>query len=169
MEAKLAAMAKRKPADEDYIPGQGSYRRSDTASPLPEGVEDDVEMNGEDAIGLEEGQKGADTLESEMEAELWGGCPRMEYGNLGQTSRGTDGTKDSSGGTGLEPGVPPSSRFSKATAGTLRPPPTPTTSLPPRPVIPTTAELMPSEDPKAKAREEALKRGLAGLPKKPIF
>jgi hypothetical protein len=67
MEAKLNSMASRKPADEDYVPGQGVYStppaRSVEGSPMPEG---DLE----DEIGDEEGMKAAEDLQREMEAEI---------------------------------------------------------------------------------------------------
>jgi hypothetical protein len=133
MEAKLAAMAKRKPADEDYVPGQGRYDASGSASPAIE-----------DELGREEAENAADDLEKEMLEEL---------GDIRDEERAEAVAVHES-----------------SAAGTPEPVSSPTLAapLPPRPVGPPTA-VIPSNNDRTKAREEAFQRGLAGLPKKPVF
>ena len=164
MEAKLATMAKRKPVDEDYVPGQGTYSGSGTASPLPEGVEGDIEMDGEAPIGQEEGGKAAQDLEKELEADFRGGDDQMDDGDEGMTETsaptGASGTAPANGEQGKK--IAPSPSLPTIAVSN--------TSLPPRPPIPAKAVALElATDPEAKAREEAIKRGLAGLPKKPVF
>jgi hypothetical protein len=80
MEAKLASLQSRKPADEDYIPGQGidskfvppsrdtSIPRSGTATPAD--VDMDVDL--EEEMGLDAATKAADELEREFGLEIAG-------------------------------------------------------------------------------------------------
>jgi hypothetical protein len=140
MEAKLNSMAQRKPADEDYVPGQGAYSTppiysgSASPSPMPEG---DLE----DEIGDEEGMKAADELQKEMEAEI-----KKEMEDPSEAN---------------ELSQPPPETSKPLSSATLPTNPT----LPPRPVAGSTA---PAEKQPSK-KEEIFKRGLAGLPKKPVF
>lgn len=160
MEAKLAAMAKRKPADEDYVPGRGIYSGSNTASPLPEGIQDDIEMDEEEALGPEEGERAADDLEQELEAEF--NNNRLE--GDGQSNHDTSLAANELEANDLtEESKPDASQTFELSMSA------PIPSLPARPVIPATKISIPIEDAKSKAKEEALKRGLAGLPKKPAF
>jgi len=75
MEAKLASLQSRKPADEDYVPGQGidskfvppprdTTPRSGTATP--------AEMDLDEEMGLDAATKAADELEREFGLEIAG-------------------------------------------------------------------------------------------------
>jgi hypothetical protein len=77
MEAKLASLQSRKPADEDYVPGQGidskfvppprdATSRSGTATPAEMDLDLDEEM------GLDAATKAADELEREFGLEIAG-------------------------------------------------------------------------------------------------
>ena len=162
MEAKLASMAKRKPADEDYVPGQGTYSGSGTTSPMPDGIEEGVTIGPEDELGEMEGEMAAGDLEMEIQAELL----RPEL--VGSEDLRLEETGRSS------PLRNPLLKEQEAEPETVHSAIAKTTMLPPRPT--TTVDITvasPSRDPMAKAREDALafslKRGLAGLPKKPVF
>lgn len=156
MEAKLATMAKKKPSDEDYVPGSLAYPLlstpggSGTASPAPEGydssggeLEEDIrpDLRQEEELGMDGAEQAANDLELEMEAEL---------------------SKDA---------LPAEEKEASSNQEFSQPPMTPAApglSLPPKPVT----SLPPASEPRARpgsAREEAFKKGLAGLPKKPVF
>ena len=156
MEAKLASMAKRKPADEDYVPGQGTYSGSGTTSPMPDVVEDGVEIGPEDEQGQMEGEMAAGDLEMEIQAELFGFEPV-----------GADEVR-----SGM-PGSSPLLREQEAESATVHLATDTKTLLPPRPATNAKLTVASRRDPESKAREYAsafsLKRGLAGLPKKPAF
>ncbi|WVW86197.1 hypothetical protein I302_108239 [Kwoniella bestiolae CBS 10118] len=143
MEAKLAHMKRIKPADEDYIPGQGSSRDGTPGlegSPLPD--QDEVEM------GEEEAERAAEELEREME-DL-----------VGREGSATPLTIE---GSRASTPVPPQGETQ-----------TMSSSLPPKPSVEDaevpieTSKPLTSEE-RSKQREEAFKKGLAGLPKKPAF
>lgn len=135
MEAKLASLQSRKPADESYVPGQGidskynAPRRADStsrdasasASPAPE-VDLDEEM------GLDAAEKAADELEREFGLEIAG---RQRSEEL--SDRAASASAEPERGKG---------QADKKEQGLT--------------------EL-------EKARQEAFKKGLAGLPKKPSF
>ncbi|GFZ48705.1 hypothetical protein JCM24511_06454 [Saitozyma sp. JCM 24511] len=82
MEAKLASMAQRKPADEDYVPGQGLYHGSGSASPAvgvddsefgtPGPLDPDADPLSEEWLGDEKAEAAAADLEREMMDELGG-------------------------------------------------------------------------------------------------
>lgn len=153
MEAKLAALQSKKPADETYVPGQGidsiynapradnasasrqgSASASGSASPAPE-VDLDEEM------GLDAATKAADELEREFGLEI--------------------------SGAGREP-------IEQVTEAKANP-----VSLPPKPKPETSSQDQGKEQGKGsvgpeltgldKARLDTFKKGLAGLPKKPTF
>ena len=146
MEAKLASMAKRKPADEDYVPGQVSG----SASPMPDDLTGDIEMDVEEEMGLEEGQRAADDLEREMDSELRGDATE---GDLGDSL----------------PPRPPSPEGDELPVPRARAPTIlPESTLPSQHALPPTPTAVHGVDDKAKAREQAFKKGLAGLPKKPV-
>ncbi len=212
METKLASMAKRKPADEDYVPGQRAHSESDTASPMPEGGDNDVEMYEEEELGQEEGERAADDLENEIQADLRDRSMEervVEEIGAASPANGAGGSVPTD--TAIRTSASPSRSLMPTSETRLCPGPrpsvvtavrrpedpraraiaagasgsnetaiadpaspsrlsilTPERKLPPRPAITTTASP-PHEDPKAKAREDAIKRGLAGLPKKPVF
>lgn len=68
MEAKLASMQQRKPADENWVPGSGvesSAEASRSSSPIPN-------VPSEELLGDIEGEKAAAELEIEMQSELAG-------------------------------------------------------------------------------------------------
>jgi hypothetical protein len=137
MEAKLNSMAQRKPADEDYVPGQGAYRTEDDSgspSPAPEGAL-------EDELGLDEGGRAADDLQREMMEEL------------GFTIDTKPEMVDE------KPNVEESKVEEPATTPLDNP------SLPPRPLPPATASV----ENRSMTKDEVFKKGLAGLPKKPVF
>ncbi|WVN90856.1 uncharacterized protein L203_106099 [Cryptococcus depauperatus CBS 7841] len=65
MEAKLAAMQKRKPADENWVPGQDMATKIDTSCESPAAVSET-----EETIGEDEAKRAAEDLEKEMAAAL---------------------------------------------------------------------------------------------------
>lgn len=68
MEAKLASMQQRKPADENWVPGSGvgsPTEASSSTSPIPS-------LPSEELLGDIEGEKAAAELEREMQSELAG-------------------------------------------------------------------------------------------------
>lgn len=145
MEAKLAALQSKKPADETYVPGQGidskynsprpdtaSRPGSGSASPAPE-VDLDEEM------GLDAATKAADELEREFGLEIAG---RQPVGVTEETDgrHAPVGVVKENGAKGKETGKGSESENKGA-------------------------ELSEVE----RARQETFKKGLAGLPKKPTF
>ena len=80
MEAKLASLQSRKPADEDYIPGHGidskfvpptrdtSIPRSGTATP----ADVDLDLDLDEEMGLDAATKAAEELEREFGLEIAG-------------------------------------------------------------------------------------------------
>jgi len=173
MEAKLALMEKRKPADEDYVPGQGQYRDgfspSASGSPMPA----DVELEGEGEIGLQAAELAADDLELELQAELAGHKPDVKMEDDSET------IKDEAPVSPIANEVPKPGYTTPTTLPTITVTPA---SLPPRPVtsdnppirpIPTLDDKAQAREEKTKARTEEYQRGylagLAGLPKKPMF
>lgn len=164
MEAKLASMAKRKPADEDYVPGMGidslyvapvsasaSASASGSVSPMPGGVDYEMTDEGEGEageLGMEEGAKAAEDLERELKAELLDGDAES---TLLERRKGED---EEHGMTGKTTHDSPSI-------------PLPHVGLPPKPAFTAAPPPNPMEA-KVKAREEAFKKGLAGLPRKPL-
>jgi hypothetical protein len=77
MEAKLASLQSRKPADEDYVPGQGidskfvppprdTTSRSGTATPA------EMDRDLDEEMGLDAATKAADELEREFGLEIAG-------------------------------------------------------------------------------------------------
>ncbi|WVR00161.1 hypothetical protein IAU59_007303 [Kwoniella sp. CBS 9459] len=164
MEAKLANMARTKPSDETYIPGQ-SGSNSRLGTPGTNGEVSSMEgspMPDDEMLGDEEGEKAARDLEIEMEAELAlapevsaSGSRDSPAGQDVQTDQQeTNLQADSTGpnGVGAVTGVDD--------------------SLPSRP---TAGETVSKVKGKGKGKEEKNevkeepKRGLAGLPKKPLF
>ncbi|KAK6909387.1 single-stranded nucleic acid binding protein [Kwoniella mangroviensis CBS 8886] len=147
MEAKLAHMKRTKPADEDYVPGLGGSTPSSRngtpgveESPMPEEQGEEVEM------GEEEAERAAEELEREMKD--------LVNQERSSTLLPIDRSRSSTS-------VPVGDEAKKI-------------PLPPRPVddaeleiaIPPTSS---TTEGRSKRREEAFKRGLAGLPKKPVF
>lgn len=161
MEAKLASMAKRKPADEDYVPGQGTYSGSGTSSPMPEGDDDeDVEMHGEGTLGQDVGEKAAVDLETEIQEELLRDAKQEVNGeSIHPEKEAFAVSPDIEGRDAVVKAPIPPTRLAVMTSDN---------KLPARPPVPATTATTPSMDVQAKAREEAIKRGLAGLPKKPV-
>ena len=158
MEAKLATMAKTKPADENYVPGlrhnPQNANDSGPASPAPE-----MDLEDEEMLGEEEAVKAADELQRELDAEF--GDPAGDTVE-GQHIRAT------------APGMTDEQRSTlDLPAARISPVPPPLDAirpagLPPRPNLLQAAppSLTPSP---ANARSEEIKRGLAGLPKRPTF
>ena len=147
MEAKLATMAKTKPADEDYVPGSSTYPLgapgSGTSSPIPDISENQGEQAMEDVLGMEEGEKAADDLQRELEAELKGDVAV------------TNGSLDEQ---------PSSPNVEQSTL------PSNVLGLPSKPNRDASVtKPSPDVEDKAKAKQDAFNRGLAGLPKKPVF
>ncbi|WWC64551.1 uncharacterized protein I303_107161 [Kwoniella dejecticola CBS 10117] len=148
MEAKLAHMKRVKPADEDYVPGQSSSRNgtpnmdSLEGSPMPEETE----------MGDEEAALAAQALEAEL-SELV-----SKEGSA--TPAPTDIQIDSAP---QEKSLEGTKTVIEDRASLALPPKPPTASgetIPPRPL---------TGEERSKQRGEALKKGLAGLPKKPVF
>jgi hypothetical protein len=129
MEAKLASLQSRKPADEDYVPGQGidskfnAPPRTLSAAPSREGsasASPGPEVDLDEEMGLDAATKAADELEREFGLEIAG-------------RGGVSGDA------------------------------TPTRASP----APVEEDL--EVDKKEKTKQDAFKKGLAGLPKKPSF
>ena len=76
MEAKLASLASRKPADEDYVPGQRYATSLGSASPALLASGSASPARSDDAIGEEAAALAAADLEKEFMAEI---APRPEY------------------------------------------------------------------------------------------
>lgn len=98
MEAKLAMMQRKKPADEDWIPGQkfgasGRSTREGTYSPgAGQGASTagENEMDIEEELGIVEGAKAADELEREMAEILGGRAPPPESSTEPEPGRSDD-------------------------------------------------------------------------------
>jgi len=185
MEAKLAMMEKRKPADEDYVPGMGLYRDGGSASPLPitpgepgqdgSPTPDDLDMDYEEVAGSSPIK--AEEEISREEAALAAASLEREFISLEREYMETSGHLSAAS-------TPVIKEERSDSPPRLRPLP-PGLSLPPKPVtvVPpltsrsnesthrrtsrSASDAVPGEG--NKARQEALKRGLAGLPKKPVF
>ena len=157
MEAKLAAMAKRKPADEDYIPGQGAYSGSRSESPMFGGAEDEKG----NYLGDVEAEKAVEDLQREVEAGLLGCDQPAEEALRNKEARRLSWSKASQQVAGETDSTPASHPPDDAAR--------PVTVLPPRPALRVTAAATSVKTQQAKARDEAHRRGLAALPKKPVF
>lgn len=151
MEAKLASMQSRKPADEDYVPGQSFRPPSSSASPAPAspGLAED-EMDLEEELGLVAGKKAAEDLEKEMAAELAG---KLRKGD-------TEPSRDLSLGESVERSPVPTNADTVGGISSL--PPRPASKPPSRAVSPGQSRIPDSKTP-------TLQKGLANLPKKPSF
>lgn len=141
MEAKLASLQSRKPADEDYVPGQGidskfnppprererkmEGLRSGTATPSG-----DMDLDLDDEMGLDAATKAADELEREFGLEIAGRQVSEERERSGSVDTGRERT------VSRERSVHPQQEKEK--------------------------------EPDAK-KQEIFQKGLAGLPKKPSF
>ncbi|KAK8853242.1 hypothetical protein IAR55_003944 [Kwoniella newhampshirensis] len=149
MEAKLAAMARTKPADEDWVPGSGPA--SGISSPAPdESMEVSPMPNvDEDMLGDEEGEQAALDLEKEMELEM------------AQAGRFSESASPAADGKAGSEGAP----IFDSKRNTALPAPL-AASLPPPPISSITSISSGGKNPQ---RDEAFKRGLASLPKKPVF
>lgn len=156
MEAKLASMKKRKPEDEDYVPGQTiSGVASGSNSPAPaaqQGDDKSADLEDEALIGEEEAGRAAEELEQELMAEL-------EAGNGLSGSAGASPMP-------LEDDKPPKRQRVD--------PPDQTTlplhsSLPPRPPASIPTDTDPPKSSSMAPPPSSFQRGLAGLPKKPTF
>jgi hypothetical protein len=166
MEAKLAAMAKMKPVDEDYVPGQSPYQPlltptgsiSGSASPAPKDEplyydpeldEDTQHRTGsaerEGSLGQAEAEKAADELEMEFAAQL----EQESKPNSQHTA------------------TPPPSTTVEDSKKPITSEPNHHPHLPPKPAF--QPELPKADNNKSLARTEAFQKGLAGLPKKPAF
>lgn len=155
MEAKLAALQSKKPADETYVPGLGidskyNAPRPDTASASRQGsasasasgsASPAPEMDLDEEMGLDAATKAADELEREFGLEI--------------------------AGAGREPvETVPEAKASPV-------------SLPPKPKLDTDGQDRHKDKAKesagpelkemGKAMSDTFKKGLAGLPKKPTF
>jgi phosphatidylinositol 4-kinase len=146
MEAKLASLQSRKPADEDYVPGQGidskfnaprrdfsasasaSVAREGSASASP-GPGSARELDLDEEMGLDAATKAADELEREFGLEIAG---HTELGDV-PSRPGSEGGR------------------------------TPTRGSP----VP--VQVTKEVDEKEKRKLEVFKQGLAALPKKPSF
>lgn len=143
MEAKLAALQSKKPADETYVPGQGidskyNAPRADSASRPGSGSASPApEMDLDEEMGLDAATKAADELEREFGLEI-AGRERLE---------GVPEVKEEASSASL-PAKPDLQEADKEQEK--------------RDAAPHLTEL-------EKARQETFKKGLAGLPKKPTF
>lgn len=145
-------MEKRKPKDEDYVPGRGQYRDSPYGSPLPDDASPDLdvaeEIKTEEPLGEDAARLAADDLERELAAEL--GLDGAEGAAQRPEEPKSDGPR---GDRALTP-------LSYVAASLL----------PPRPVDPGAPAVVPRAQPiPVPAVSDAFKRGLAGLPKRPDF
>lgn len=179
MEAKLASMAKRKPIDEDYVPGQNRFAPNTSITPsgsrgvLPNPTPDsdlmDVDLD-ENFLGTEEGRKAAEDLEVEMEAALRGdGEVKVERGASPEVAKQSATALGDAGDDDRLASKPPVTTISSTDQTHSV-----NTSLPPKPsLLPSTATIASpvtaTPDEAKVKREEAFKRGLAGLPKKPVL
>lgn len=94
MEAKLASMQQRKPADENWVPGSGvesPAEASRSASPIPN-------VPSEELLGDIEGEKAAAELEIEMQSELEGqkSDAAQKDGKMAESSSRSPALSDSS-------------------------------------------------------------------------
>ncbi|WVF72969.1 hypothetical protein IAT40_007787 [Kwoniella sp. CBS 6097] len=160
MEAKLANMARTKPSDETYIPGQsgsGSTSTSRLGTPGTNGGETSIEGSpmpdhapDDEVLGDQEGEKAARDLEMEMEAELarvTGGAEDTPE-NAGRTQSLSDGLRAD------EEAAPAEPNFTRSSTGE------------------SSTKEMGKEKKKEKEKEKGMQRpktGLAGLPKRPAF
>lgn len=154
MEAKLASMQSRKPADEDYVPGQSFRVSPAVGSPGPSSqrVHEDDEMDLEEELGLDAGRRAAEDLEREMVAELEGKGKGKGRGRASpDRSRGPSKLAPPT----TTPAEPTSSSAAPADHGSGKSPHLPAHRGP-------TQNLSPS-------RPAAPPKGLANLPKKPSF
>jgi len=149
MEAKLASMQKRKPVDEDYIPGQIFSTASGSASPALQSADEEMDLE-EEMLGEAEARRAAEKLEKEMMDDL---------GDIsGQNSLSTLATNT----------------VSPATAAPATPvDPTVVPGLPPKPA-PLSEDHATSRTKEPAQilqnnQSQAFQKGLAGLPKKPAF
>ncbi|ORY33463.1 hypothetical protein BCR39DRAFT_520229 [Naematelia encephala] len=162
MEAKLAAMAKRKPADEDYIPGQSvlvsrsvSPMMAGSVSPMPAGSQSPLPPGGgdveiENVLGEEEGERAAEDLAKEMEDEMRRAVKVEDEDSIPLLTPKPTSTMSPEGGSS-----PPSSLPAKPVFD-----PAKVESTDGRPVV---------VESRVKAVQAEIKRGLAGLPKRPDF
>lgn len=186
MEAKLAAMKRRKPADEDFVPGQSfalnaaspSSSREGSANPAEEAdTVLDREVDEEKALGDEEGKKAAEDLERELMDMMGTEAPPQETalaqdtGSPERTQRlqtipsRTGGDEDEAAGKsagdsrGL-PGLPPKPSSGQATTGAAD-----------APSLRGDAKGKGSvKDDETRAKTaETVQRGFAALPRKPGF
>lgn len=210
MEAKLAMMQQRKPADEDYVPGQ-SFATTSSAGPsrsVSPGAESPASGAAEGSVEpeLADAELAADDLMREVWAEMQSKGPEREETQgvgSGQVSVSHTTNKAHAQGillTTLNSSTPPQNLERTRTAS-LGPASTATTttsaptsssaglpkpmisSLPPRPSPAVTEMAMRDRDRDAasisggkqperggsQAQSDAIKRGLASLPKKPTF
>ncbi|WWC94910.1 hypothetical protein V866_001762 [Kwoniella sp. B9012] len=147
MEAKLAHMKRTKPADEDYVPGfGGSTPTSRNGTPGLEASSMPEEQGEEEEMGVEEAERAAEELEREM-----GDLVNQEGSSFPLPINPSRSSTP----------VPVEDEAKKI-------------PLPPKPVhdgqsetvIPPTSS---TTEGRSKQREEAFEKGLAGLPKKPVF
>ena len=177
MEAKLANMAKTKPADEDYVPGLSAYpleSGSGSASPAPDLPTEDLADLDEEMLGDEEGRKAAEQIQMELEVEL--AEDGQEQRSLSE-GRGTSGSPRTAP-LPLHSDRPHASSTTELEVTSLDPPPPIAPiepSAPPHSSLPSLSGMtnqlpqIPSLEDRARARQEEIKRGLAGLPKRPNF
>jgi hypothetical protein len=139
MEAKLASLQSRKPADEDYVPGQGidskfnpppremGGSRSGTATPSG-----DMDLDLDEEMGLDAATKAADELEKEFGLEIAG----RQISEDRERSESVDAGRERT--ISRERSIQPPKENEK------------------------------EKEPEMK-KQEVFQKGLAGLPKKPSF
>lgn len=147
MEAKLAAMARSKPTDEDYVPGSSAYplsgSASASASPAPaQGDEGMYYSDEEEGMTKEEAEQAANALEQEFTAAV------KEEPGASRTPLSTLASPNPSRSNDLAPPLPTLDHG----------------ALPVRPSTPLT-----EAERRKDARDKEFKKGLAGLPAKPAF
>ena len=156
MEAKLATMAKTKPADEDYVPGSSRYPLGATAgsaSPLS-----GAEMHDEEMLGEEAGALAADDLQKELDAEM---NAAANSGGEAMAADGAEAVREPIKSPNIQP-----VDLTNPTLPSLAPPSI--AGLPARPAAAPTFVPAATTNP-TQSRSAEIKRGLAGLPKKPVF
>ncbi|WWD19658.1 hypothetical protein CI109_104120 [Kwoniella shandongensis] len=150
MEAKLASMKRTKPADENWIPGS-SGPASGVGSPAPDGsIEGGSPMPDldDDMLGDEEGKRAALDLEKAMQVEMAQATSEHETPVLDDKEEEMP-TSEAKEDEKLQP--------------------TTTSNGLPLPPLPASSTMPATSGAKTSGRDEAFKRGLASLPKKPAF
>ncbi|OCF38096.1 single-stranded nucleic acid binding protein [Kwoniella heveanensis BCC8398] len=168
MEAKLANMARTKPSDETYIPGQSGSGSGSTSRLGTPGTIEGSPLPDDGMLGDEEAEQAARDLEMEMEVELARATGVTKTGAEGVAGNNDQVQSRGSEAEGIS--VSPETHATEQPKGADSP-------LPPKPShgVAVTSQKGKGKG-KVKERQQEQeqeqadsKRGLAGLPKKPAF